>query len=151
MQLILHSLPRVLSHKSAKKFICFYVVLLNNYMKQHKDKLTHAQFDILRKQTQYRLATDKWLKTSGFNTATFNNLNPKLLQAQLTAHTLLTQHHNLLTPEQTKTLINFKRRVGNTKLCARLKPEAAYPILNIATKINRQLFTAHKQPPNLGT
>ena len=114
-------------------------------MKQLKDKLTHAQFGILRKQNQSKLATDKWLKNSGFNTATFNNLNPKLLQAQQTAHTLLTQHQNLLTTEQTKTLRNFKRRVGNTKLCTKLKPEAAYPILNIATKINRQLFKQYKQ------
>ena len=120
-------------------------------MKQRKDKLTHAQFGILRKQTQSKLATDKWLKNTGLNTATFNNLNPKLLQAQLTAHTLLTQHQTLLTTEQTKTLRDFKRRVGNTKLCTRLKPEAAYPILNIATKINRQLFTANKQATNLGT
>jgi N-glycosylase/DNA lyase len=151
MQQILLSLPRVLSHKSAKKFICFYVVLLNNYMKQLKDKLTHAQFGILRKQNQSKLATDKWLKNSGFNTATFNNLNPKLLQAQLTAHTLITQHPNLLTTEQSKTLRDFQRRVGNTKLCARLKPEAAYPVLNIATKINRQLFATHKLLPKLGT
>ena len=114
-------------------------------MKQRKDKLTHAQFGILRKQTQSKLATEKWLKSTGFNTATFNNQNPKLLQAQKTAHTLLTQHQNLLTTEQTKTLRDFKRRVGNTKLCNKLKPEAAYPILNIATKINRQLFKQYKQ------
>ena len=120
-------------------------------MKKHKDKLSHAQFEIQRQQTKSKLATEKWLKSTGFNTATFNNLNPKLLQAQLTAHTLITQHPNLLTTEQTKTLRDFQRRVGNTKLCARLKPEAAYPVLNIATKINRQLFAAHKLLPKSGT
>jgi hypothetical protein len=114
-------------------------------MKKNKDKLSHAQFEIQRQQTKSKLATEKWLKSTGFNTATFNNLNPKLLQAQQTAHTLLTKHRNLLTTEQTKTLRNFKRRVGNTKLCTKLKPEAAYPILNIATKINRQLFKQYKQ------
>ena len=114
-------------------------------MKKHKDKLSHAQFEIQRQQTKSKLATEKWLKSTGFNTATFNNINPKLLQAQKTAHILLTQHQNLLTNEQTKTLRNFKRRVGHTKLCTKLKPEAAYPILNIATKINRQLFKQYKQ------
>jgi hypothetical protein len=114
-------------------------------MKKHKDKLSHAQFEIQRKQTKSKLETEKWLKSKGFNTATFNNINPKLLQAQQTAHILLTQHQNLLTTEQTKTLRNFKRRVGNTKLCAKLKPEVAYPILNIANKINRQIFKQYKQ------
>lgn len=117
-------------------------------MKNRTDKLTHAQFAIQRQQNLSKLATEKWLKSTGFNTATFNNIHPKLLQAQQTAHTLLTQHQNLLTTEQTKTLRNFKRRVGNTKLCTKLKPEAAYPILNIGTKINRQLFKQYKQ---LGT
>ncbi len=114
-------------------------------MKNNKDKLSHAQFEIQRKQTKSKLATEKWLKSTGFNTATFNNINPKLLQAQKTAHILLTQYQNLLTNEQTKTLLNFKRRVGHTKLCTKLKPEVAYPILNIAKKINRQLFQQYKQ------
>ena len=114
-------------------------------MKKHKDKLSHAQFEIQRKQIKSKLETEKWLKSTGFNTATFNNINPKLLQAQQTAHILLTKHQNLLTTEQTKTLRNFKRRVGNTKLCTKLKPEVAYPILNIANKINRQLFKHYKQ------
>ena len=114
-------------------------------MKKHKDKLTHAQFEIQRQQTKSNLATEKWLKSTGFNTATFNKLNPKLLQAQQTAHTLLTQHINLLTTEQIKIIRNFKRKVRNTQLCAKLKPEAAYQVLNIGTKINRQLFRAHKK------
>ena len=114
-------------------------------MKKHKDKLSQAQFEIQRKQITSKMATEKWLKSTGFNTATFNNINPKLLQAQQTAHILLTQHQNLLTTEQINTLRNFKRRVGNTKLCTKLKPEVAYPILNIANKINRQIFKQYKQ------
>jgi hypothetical protein len=113
-------------------------------MKKHKDKLTHAQFEIQRQQTKSKLATEKWLKSTGFNTATFNNLNPKLLQAQQTAHTLLTQHLNLLTAEQIKIIRNFKRKLSNKHTSGKLKPEAAYQVLNIGTKINRQLFRANK-------
>jgi hypothetical protein len=89
--------------------------------------------------------TQNWIRANGMQVSTFNSTPIKLLQAQKTAHTLLTKHQKLLTTEQTKTLRNFKRRVGNTKLCTKLKPEAAYPILNIATKINRQLFKQYKQ------
>jgi hypothetical protein len=113
--------------------------------KKEKDKLSHKQFQILRHQGKDTLTTEKWIKSTGLNVRAFNNLPVQLLQAQQTAYTLLTQHQNLLTTEQTKTLRNFKRRVGNTKLCTKLKPEAAYPILNIATKINRQLFKQYKQ------
>ena len=113
--------------------------------KKDKDKLTHAQFEILRKQDSDARTTDKWIRSTGLNTATFNKLNPKLLQAQQTAHTLLKQHLNLLTNEQIKIIRNFNRRVRNTQLCTKLKPEAAYQVLNIGTKINRQLFRAYKQ------
>ena len=113
--------------------------------KKDKDKLTHAQFAILRKQRKDARITDKWIKSTGLHTATFNNIDSKLLQAQQTAHTLLTQHLNLLTTEQIKTIRNFKRKIGNTQLCSKLKPEVAYKVLNIGTKINRQLFQANNQ------
>lgn len=120
-------------------------------MKNHKNKLSHAQFDILRKQNKSKLATEDWLKSTGLNTATFNNIHSKLLQAQKTAHTLLTQHQHLLTAEQTKILRNFKRKIGNTKLCTKLSPKSAYPVLNISNKINRQLFKLNKQLTITGT
>ena len=114
-------------------------------MKKHKDKLTQAQYQILHKEGKDTLTAEKWIKDTGLNVRAFNQLPVQLLQAQQAAHALLTHNLNLLTTEQVKTLRNFKRRVGNTKLCTKLKPEAAYPILNIATKINRQLFKLNKQ------
>jgi len=113
--------------------------------KKDKDKLTHAQFEILRKQHNDAHTTDKWIRSTGLNTATFNKLNPKLLQAQQTAHTLLTQYLNLLTAEQIKIIRNFKRKLSNKHTSGKLKPEAAYQVLNIGAKINRQLFQAHKK------
>ena len=75
--------------------------------KKDKDKLTHAQFAILRKQKKDAIATEKWIRSTGLNTETFNSINPKILQALQTAHALLTQHSTLLTTEQNKIIQNF--------------------------------------------
>ena len=89
--------------------------------------------------------TADWLRDNGIAVNSFTNTHVKLLQAQQTAHTLLTQSPNLLTSNQTKILKAFQRKMTNKKARAKLKPEAAYPILNINTKINRQLFKLNKQ------
>jgi hypothetical protein len=113
--------------------------------KKDKDKLTHAQFEILRKQHNDALTTDKWIRSTGLNTETFNYINPKILQALQTAHSLLKQHSILLTTEQTKIIQNFIHKASSKKLSLKLKPESAYQVLNIGTKINRQLFKTYKQ------
>ena len=89
--------------------------------------------------------TADWLRDNGIAVNSFANTHVKLLQAQQTTHTLLTQNLNLLTSNQIKTLKSFQRTMANKKARAKLKPEAAYPILNISTKINRQLFKLNKQ------
>jgi hypothetical protein len=90
------------------------------------------------------LAAD-WLRDNGIAVKSFSTTHVKLLQAQQTAHTLLTQNLNLLTTNQTKTLKAFQRKMADKRARAALKPEAAYSILNINTKINRQLFKLNKQ------
>lgn len=89
--------------------------------------------------------TADWLRDNGIAVKSFSTTHVKLLQAQQTAHTLLTQNKDLLTSNQIKTLKAFQRKMENKKARAKLKPEAAYPILNISTKVNRQLFKLHKQ------
>ena len=89
--------------------------------------------------------TADWLRDNGIAVKTFNTTQVKLLQAQQTAHALLTQNIALLTTSQIKTLKAFKRKMANKRTREKLKPDAAYPILNISTKINRQLFTINKQ------
>ena len=113
--------------------------------KKEKDKLSHKQFQILRHQGKDTLTTEKWIKSTGLNVRAFNNLPVQLLQAQQIAHNLLTQNKDLLSTEQIKTLRAFQRKVINKKIRHKLKPEAAYPILNISNKINRQLFKQHRQ------
>ena len=112
--------------------------------KKDKDKLTQAQYLILRKEGKDTLTAEKWIKDTGLNVRAFNHLPVQLLQAQHTAHALLTHNHNLLTTEQIKTLRAFQRKVINKKIRHKLKPSSAYPILNISNKINRQLFKASK-------
>lgn len=113
--------------------------------KKDKDKLTQAQYQILRKNDKDTLTTEKWIKDTGLNVRAFNQLPVQLLQAQQAAHALLTHNLNLLTTEQVKTLRAFQRKVVNKKIRHKLKPTSAYPILNISNKIKRQLFKQHKQ------
>ena len=89
--------------------------------------------------------TADWLRDNGIAVNSFATTNIKLLQAQQTAHNLLTQNKDLLTTSQIKTLKTFQRTMSNKKARANLKSEHAYPILNISTKVNRQLFKLHKQ------
>lgn len=89
--------------------------------------------------------TADWLRDNGIAVNSFANTHVKLLQAQQSAHTILTLHNDLLTTSQIKTLKSFQRTISNKKARAKLKPEHAYPILNISTKVNRQLFKLHKQ------
>ncbi len=90
------------------------------------------------------LAAD-WLRDNGIAVKSFSTTHIKLLQAQQTAHTLLSQNFNLLTTNQIRTLKAFQRKMSAKDTRAKLKPEHAYPILNISTKINRLLFTLQKQ------
>jgi hypothetical protein len=90
------------------------------------------------------LAAD-WLRDNGIAVKSFSTTHVKLLQAQQTAHTLLTHNFNLLTTNQIQTLKAFQRKMSAKDTRAKLKPEHAYPTLNISTKINRQLFALHKQ------
>lgn len=83
--------------------------------------------------------TEDWLRDNGIAIKSFNATNVKLLQAQQKAHELLTQHKHLLTQNQIKTLKAFQRKMVGKHTRNKLKPESAYPILNISTKIHRQI------------
>jgi hemoglobin-like flavoprotein len=89
--------------------------------------------------------TADWLRDNGITVRIFNTTDDKLLQAQKTAHTLLTQNLNLLTENQISTLQAFTKRMKSKHTRSKLKPNHAYPILNIATKINRLLYKQYKQ------
>ena len=138
------ALPKYCQH-AAKKIIWFCVVLLNNCMKKPKDRLSHAQYQINHKADKDTLTVNKWIGTSGLNVKSFNTTPIQLLQAQKSARELLTQYPQLLTQHQINTLKSFNKLMVCKRTRAQLKPQHAYPILNISTKINRQLFKLNKQ------
>ena len=89
--------------------------------------------------------TQNWIRANGMQVSTFNSTPIKLLQAQQQATNLLLNYTALLTKSQTQTLQNFQKRMSHKNTRTRLKPEHAYPVLNIATKIKR---IEHKQQAN---
>ena len=132
-------------HIAAKKIIWFCVVLLNNCMKKPKDRLSHVQYQINHKADKDTLTVNKWIGTYGLNVKSFNTTPIQLLKAQKSARELLTQFPQLLTQHQLTTLKSFHKLMVCKRTRAQLKPQHAYPILNISTKINRQLFKLNKQ------
>jgi hypothetical protein len=89
--------------------------------------------------------TQNWIRANGMQVSTFNSTPIKLLQAQQQATNLLRNYIALLTTQQVQTLQNFQKRMSHKNTRSKLKPEHAYPVLNIATKIKR---IEHKQKAN---
>jgi hypothetical protein len=89
--------------------------------------------------------TQNWIRANGMQVSTFNSTPIKLLQAQQQATNLLLNYTALLTKSQTQTLQNFQKCMSHKNTRTKLKPEHAYPVLNIATKIKR---IEHKQQAN---
>ena len=89
--------------------------------------------------------TDAWLAQQGINAKNFSSIHIKLLQAQSQAKLLTENHQHLLTNSQLKLLIDFLGKMKNSAYRKQLNPKATLPILNLAAKINRHLFKAHRQ------
>ncbi len=93
--------------------------------------------------------TDAWLAQQGIILKNFSSIHIKLLQAQSQAKLLTKNHHHLLTNSQLRLLVDFLGKMKDKDSRSRLKPAAALPILNLAAKINRQLFKAYRQTKRL--
>lgn len=102
------------------------------------------QHQIRKHETADTIKANDWLADAGLNAQTFDSTHIQLLQAQRQAHALLTQHNNLLTQYQRTTLEQFQQAMAHKNTRIKLKPTAANPILNISSKINRQLFKQHR-------
>ena len=116
-----------------------------NNKKKPKDILTKKQFDIIRRGNEEIIKTNEWLASEGICSDTLNTTHIRLLQAQQQAHALLTHHQNLLTDSQRTTLERFSQQMRQRRKRSQLKPEAANAVLNISSKINRQLFRQYRQ------
>ena len=91
--------------------------------------------------------TNNWLRDNGIVPKHFNSTPIPILKAQQIAHNLLKHHANLLSSTQIAKLEKFLKQMKYKNTRDKLKPTHAYPILNIGTKINRQLFKQYKKLP----
>lgn len=103
------------------------------------------QHQIRRHETTDTITTDKWIAASGLDVIRFGSTHIRLLQAQQQATTILQNHINLLTNSQRRTLEYFQKQMAHKNTRIKLKPQAAIPVLNISSKINRQLFKQHRK------
>ena len=106
------------------------------------NRLTHEQRAIQHKSQRDTGLTDWWLRNNGVNAQIISNTHGKLIQAQHEAHLLLSNHIHFLSSEQIKALKNFQRKMNTGHIRKKLKPEAAYQVLNISTKVVRLM---HRQ------
>ena len=116
-----------------------------NNKKKDKDKLNPKQYQMLRVAHKNTIQTDKWLHGTGLDAGTFQSTHIKLLQAQQQAHVIIKHHSKLLTEQQRHTLEHFQHLMHNKKTRKHLKPNAGKSVLNISSKINRQLFRQYRQ------
>jgi hypothetical protein len=114
-------------------------------MTKKENQLSSKQFQINRRCDNETISTNDWLASQGFNTGSFGTTHIKLLQAQQQATQLLKHHGNLLTNSQRNSLESFQHQMAHKNTRIKIKPSAAFPILNISSKINRQIFKQHKQ------
>ena len=111
-------------------------------MKYKKKRLTPKQFVINNQQKYDTKIADSLLKQNGLNPNTFAKLDLKVAQAKIAAHELEEKYSKYLSDEHIEKIKAFNRKVINSKKCHLLKPNAAYPILNLASKIKRQAYKA---------
>ena len=108
-------------------------------------KLTDAQYQINRQTSIQTDETNEWLKHNGIKLNQFNTTKPRILIAQQTAHRLLTEHQSQLNNTQTKTLRHYISKYNNSKLRNKITDGECFSVLNIQSKLNRQLFKSFKQ------
>lgn len=90
------------------------------------------------------IQTDKWLKSNGLNPSTFCDTPLNLVQAQKTAHNLLKHHGELLTADEKKLLKTFLFQLRQKCLIKKVLIANLYRVMNLGTKINRQVFKQHQ-------
>lgn len=104
----------------------------------------HLQHQIQYREQADTADTDSWLQKIGLSEDYIQSVDIRLLRAKVVAHTLLTEGADLLTSEQREALETFQKQMSTKRSRNRLRPWAAYPILNIESKVNRKLFKKHR-------
>ena len=89
--------------------------------------------------------TAEWLKQNGMDEKSFTVIELPFIQAQQVAFALMKYHADLLDDDQTEFVCSYLEDIKNQAKRKKLTATKAYRVLNIGTKINRQLFKAHKK------
>ena len=92
--------------------------------------------------------TAQWLNENGWDDKTFTVIELPFLQAQQVAYCLMKYNSALLNEEQTDLLTNYLNDIKHKAKRNKITKKTVYRVLNLGTKINRQLFKAHKAIKN---
>lgn len=106
---------------------------------------TELQQQITRRTQRDTALTNEWLKNRGISEEDLLNSQSLLLQAQKTAHELVTHHAALLKHQKHEWLTDFDKRGRSTRQRQRITNKECYAVLNYAKSINRQVFKQHRQ------
>ena len=86
-----------------------------------------------------------WLVDNGLDEKSFMVIELPFLQAQQVAFALMKYHAELLDEEQTEYVSSYLEEIKHKAKRKKLTATKAYRVLNIGTKINRQLFKANRK------
>jgi hypothetical protein len=89
--------------------------------------------------------TAKWLKQNGMDEKSFTVIDLPFIQAQQVAFALMKYHAELLDDDQTEFVSSYLEDIKHKAKRKNLTATKAYRVLNIGTKINRQLFKANRK------
>ena len=88
---------------------------------------------------------NEWLKENGITNRLFNEMQVFQLQAYKTATNILKHNVNLLKTNEYEQLTSYCKRVLNSRQRNSITTRNTYQILNIGTRINRQLFRQYRK------
>jgi len=89
--------------------------------------------------------TNDWLKANGITQTLFNKVQVFQLQAYKAATNILKHNVELLTDKEKDLLINYCAAMLNSRQRNSITKRNTYHILNISTRINRQLFRQYRK------
>jgi hypothetical protein len=89
--------------------------------------------------------TAEWLKENGWDEKSFTVIELPFLQAQQVAYCLMKYNAALLNEEQTDLLTNYLNAIKHKAKRKKITKKTIYRVLNIGTKINRQLFKTNRK------
>jgi hypothetical protein len=88
---------------------------------------------------------NNWLKENGITNRLFNEAQVFQLQAYKTATNILKHNVKLLKNNEYEQLTSYCKAMLNSKQRNSLTKRNTYEILNIGTRINRQLFKQYRK------